>query len=226
MITLLTCTGDRPECFARLETWMARQTLMWSKWIVIDDGHEPTKCNLGQAYVRMEPGKSPRGSFAENYRVGLDCARSSKFVAVIEDDDWYARGYLQHMIPLLLDAELAGESHARYYNVAERKYRSMGNTNHASLCQTAFRGDLVPQILPLVLDESAFLDTRLWKLDGVSKVLTPSAFSVGLKGQAGRKGIGTGHRPKDNGKWHDDSDGDVLREWIGDDAQEVLDGSP
>lgn len=224
MITLLTCTGDRPECFARLEKWMQRQTLMWSKWIVIDDGHEPTKPTLGQNYIRLEPGKPAKESFAENYRVGLDCCRTSKFVAVIEDDDWYAREYLTNIIPVLFDYELAGESQAKYYHVGERKYREMGNGAHASLCQTAFRGELIPKILPLIQDGSAFLDTRIWKMN-VSKHLRPSTFSVGLKGQPGRQGIGVGHRPANNGKWHDDKDGTVLREWIGDDATEVLNGS-
>jgi hypothetical protein len=225
MITLLTCTGDRPECFARLEHWMARQTMMWSKWIVVDDGEVPTKCTRGQHHILLPPGKAPKESFAENYRVGLQCCATSKFVFVIEDDDWYAPQYITNLMAVLLDYELAGESQAKYYNVAERKFREMGNGGHASLCQTAFRGSLVPRILPLISDESAFLDTRIWKLD-VSKHLRPSTFSVGLKGQAGRKGIGVGHRPAANGKWHDDADGDVLRQWIGDDATEVLNGQP
>jgi len=223
MITLLTCTGDRPECFARLEKWMARQTLMWSKWIVIDDGHEPTKCTLGQAHVRMDPGKLAKDSFIANYNVGLHCAKSSKAVAVIEDDDWYSPHYLANMIPKLLTSALAGESHAKYYHVAERKYREMGNANHASLCQTVFRGELVPQILPLV-EGTTFLDKRIWELD-VPKSLVPSQHAVGLKGQPGRSGIGVGHRPKDNGKWIADTDGSVLRDWIGEDATEVLNGS-
>lgn len=227
MITLLTVTGDRHECFARQEKWMARQTLMWSKWIVVDDGHIPTECTLKghrQSYIRLPPGKPAKESFAENYSVGLQCARSSKYVVIIEDDDWYDRAYLTNIVPVLFDHELAGESQAKYYNVAERKYRLMGNGNHASLCQTAFRGELIPRILPLISPGSAFLDTRLWKLEGVSKHLRPSTFSVGLKGQAGRKGIGCGHRPNQH-SWHDDKDGTVLREWIGDDAGEVLGGS-
>lgn len=230
MITLLTCTGDRPESFARLERYMARQTLRWSKWIVVDDGHTPTVPTLGQAYIRLPPGKSPKESFAANYRLGLECARASKYVAIIEDDDWYAPQYLTNLIPVLYDHELAGESQAKYYHVPSRRYRFMGNGHHASLCQTAFRGELIPRILPLLSDESAFLDVRLWNLgnevgdEPVSKHLRPSVFSVGLKGLPGRAGIGCGHRPQGKA-WKKDKDGSVLREWIGEDAGEVLDGS-
>ena len=37
-ITVITCTGDRPEAFKLCRTWMSRQTRKPDQWIVVDDG--------------------------------------------------------------------------------------------------------------------------------------------------------------------------------------------
>lgn len=222
MITLLTCTGDRPELFRRQERWMVRQSMRWQNWIVVDDGDHPTECTLDQKYIRLPPGLPPTESFARNLRTALHAhaeLRGSEFVFMIEDDDWYGPHYVTSLMLALLDHDLAGESYARYYNVSQRSYYFCRNTSHASLCSTAFRAALIPRILPLIDDEDALLDIRIWSEIDCSKHLQRTRHSVGLKGQSGRSGLTWAH---DSGRFRADPDGVILRQWLGRDANEVL----
>ena len=135
MITLLTCTGDRPRLFHRLECWMARQSLRWTNWIVVDDGVRRTKCTLGQRYIRLDPGLPPPLSYARNLAVGLrelGNLPDPEFIFIIEDDDWYGPDYLASLLVALTTHDLAGESHFRYYNVSERSYYHCRNVHHAA----------------------------------------------------------------------------------------------
>lgn len=222
MITLLTCTGDRPKLFRRLECWMSRQSLQWTNWIVVDDGLRKTKCTLGQRYIRLVPGLSPVSSFARNLSVGLkehSNLQNSEYVFFIEDDDWYGPHFVASLLIALMTHELVGESHHRYYNVTERSYHHCRNAHHAALCATAFRATLIPHILSLVDDNSAYLDLRIWARLHCSKHLQRTGHCVGLKAQAGRPGLTWGHQ---SDGFRPDPDGIVLKKWLGDDADIVL----
>ncbi len=222
MITLLTCTGDRPSLFRRLECWMARQSLRWTNWIVVDDGSRRTKCTLGQRYIRLAPGLSPFVSFARNLSVGLrehDNLPDSEFVFIIEDDDWYGPNYVASLLIPLMTHDLAGESYFRYYNVSERSYHHCGNAHHAALCATAFRATLIPRILSVIDEKDVYLDLRIWAQLNCSKHLQRTGHCVGLKAQAGRPGLTWGHQPHG---FRPDPNGVVLKTWLGDDAADVL----
>jgi hypothetical protein len=222
MISLLTCTGDRPRLFKRLEGWMARQSLEWTNWIVVDDGTRPTTCTLGQRHIRLEPGLSPSASFARNLEVGLrEQARlgGSDFVFFIEDDDWYGPHHLASLWIALTRHELVGESFSRYYNVSELSYHFCSNANHAALCATAIRATLIPQIVSLIDERDIYFDRRIWRRLDCSKHLQPTRHCVGLKGQAGRPGLGWGHRPSN---FIPDPQAIVLKEWLGGDASDAL----
>lgn len=201
---------------------MARQSLPWTNWVVVDDGREQTTCTLGQRLVRLRPGLPPRISFARNVRAGLREIRklpNSEFIFFIEDDDWYGPDYVASLLIALMTHDLVGESHSRYYNVSQRSYHHCGNTGHAALCATAFRAALIPRIVSLIKNSDVFLDLRIWADLSCSKFLQPTQHCVGLKGQAGRPGLTWGHRahgflPDPNGK--------VLKKWVGNDAAVVL----
>lgn len=203
---------------------MARQSLQWANWIVVDDGTVSTNCTLGQRHIRLTPGLPPSASFARNLRIGLEQANrpDSEFVFFIEDDDWYGPHYLMSLLIALVSHDIAGESYARYFNVSERSYRYCYNAHHAALCSTAFRAVLIPQIIPLIADTDVYLDRRIWwDVDG-RKHLQRTHHCVGLKGQDGRPGLAWGHRSCEAHGFRPDPDGMVLKQWIGDDAKEVL----
>jgi hypothetical protein len=201
---------------------MARQSIRWTDWIVVDDGIVPTRCTLGQRYIRQEPGLAPSTSFARNIRAGLrehaNC-RDSEYVFFIEDDDWYGPDYIASLLVGLTSHDLAGESHHCYYNVSERSYYHCGNAEHAALSATACRAALIPDVLSLVDEKNVYLDLRMWNELDCSKHLQQTRHCVGLKAQAGRPGLAWGHQQDG---FVPDRRGSVLRKWFGVDAQDVL----
>lgn len=215
-LSLLTCTGGRPEAFALCEKWMARQTVPWHQWVVVDDCLPTTKTTLGQQRVEPRPewhlGQITLG---RNLRAGLK-AITGDCVVVVEDDDWYSPDYLEVMSRNLGVAPLVGEGFARYYNVRERQYLEIYNAKHASLAATAWRQELTPEIIKLIGGDEPFYDLTIWrKFDDFLLMLT-KRYVVGIKGMPGRKGIGIGHV---GGACRNlDHDLTKLREWIGDDA--------
>jgi hypothetical protein len=222
MITLLTCTGDRPQLFRRLERWMARQSLRWSNWIVVDDGIRKTECSLGQQYIRLAPGLSPSASFARNLGIALQeqCRiPGSEVVFVIEDDDWYGPDYVASLFTALVTYDLVGESCSRYYNVSRQSYHHCLNKHHAALCATAFRAALTPRVISCIDLDSIYLDLSIWGQLNCSKHLQRTNHCVGLKAQVGRPGLSWGHQSQ---AFHPDHNGAVLKKWVGGDAVDIL----
>ena len=143
----------------------------------------------------------------------------SEYVFVVEDDDWYSPNYLASLTIALLTADLVGEPHAPFYNVRYRSYAICPNAHYAALCATAFRASLIRDILPLIDSSDTELDRRIWEELDCSKRLQRTRHCVGLKGQSGRPGLSGGHIPDG---FRPDPEGRLLRQWICDDAHEVL----
>jgi hypothetical protein len=210
-VTLITPTGGRPDAFRLCERWMARQTYTGPlQWVVVDDADPVTSATMGQDVLRPEPKWNGSHTLARNIRAGLGAAKYDA-VIVIEDDDWYSPEYVRTTVDRLetLPAmRLCGECPSRYYNVATRCYRLPGNMNHASLCQTAFRLELVPRVLGFMTSDP-WVDLMLWsKIPGT---LHEGYNVVGIKGLPGRTGVGIGHHPGGT----PDPELTVLRSWVG-----------
>lgn len=235
--SLITCTGGRPQAFARCQHFVSRQTYRGPvQWIIVDDV-EPHMCppavpsNVLVTRIfpkpKWEPGKNtlPRNMMAAIPEV------QHPMVLVIEDDDRYSPDYIAAMVEALENADIAGERFARYYHIPRRMYFLCPNNAHASLCATGFRRELLP-LLAKVCGEnkSPYIDIHLWREAHHSrKAMLDTARVIGIKGLPGRPGIGMGHRP-DYGRtpnerrdhlreWTADPDASVLRQWIGDDVQ-------
>ena len=215
-LTLITATGGRPEAFAFLERFIARQTFNGElQWLVVDDVDPATEITMRQTVIRPVPRWKPGEiTLSRNLMAALALAKHNK-ILFIEDDELYKPDYLQAMSDRLDLRPLAGEIPARYYNVATRQYRVIPNTTHASLCQTGIRSELVPAFIKICQAGGKFLDIPLWK--GYSGWVSPGESVVSIKGMPGRRGVGVGHRPQ-GGNWKADPNLDVLRSWIGADA--------
>ena len=194
---------------------MERQTYRGPlQWVVVDDCLPHTQTTLNQDLVHPVPvwvGTGPH-TLARNIRAGLGLVRHDA-VIIIEDDDWYSPDYVQTVANRLESQPvmaLCGEAPSRYYNVRTRCYHQLHNSQHASLCQTAFRLELAPRVLDVLEGfDQPWVDIRLWsKLEGV---LYQSNLCIGIKGMSGREGTGMGH--KTGGA--PDPELNVLREWIG-----------
>jgi hypothetical protein len=215
-VTVITCTGGRPEAFALLEKFMARQTYAGDiQWLVVDDCEPATRCTMGQTVIRPEHRWSPgQNTQALNLLAALPHVTQDK-VFFVEDDDFVPSDYLARM-SVLFDSnptwDVFGERPARYYNVASRACRQLRNRTHASLCQTAIRKECLSEFAKMCRQNLKFIDIKLWECGGV--FIDPTV--VGIKGMPGRPGIGMGHRP--HAGWTPDPDLAQLRAWIGDDA--------
>lgn len=220
-LTILTCTGDRPEQFRHCEAYMARQTRKASQWVVVDDGQSPTALTMGQKLIRRSPSKTVAESFCGNLLEGLRAVTTSA-VAIIEDDDWYAHGWLEACANGLRTVELFGEQRARYYNLRDNRWHIFGNTRRASLCATALRAECIPHLVAyLARKAGTAADLALWRSPVRRKLCVPTAMVVGLKGHpTGRPGAASGHRRHEN--WPHDPERQVLRTWIGKDAESYV----
>ena len=220
ILTVLTCTGDRPFQFSLCERWQARQHLQPSEWIVVDDGHTPTITTMGQRVIRRPPSDTPVQSFCRNLLAGLESVQTP-FVAIVEDDDWYSPWWLTSCVSGLQNADLFGESHARYFNLRENRWHVFGNRDRASLCSTALRAESIPHLVKFLKRErGTAADIHLWRSDIQRKQCVQSNMVVGLKGYpSGRQGAASGHLK--HAHWPHDPERRKLREWIGEDVSRL-----
>ena len=194
MISLLTPTDARPQAFALLERWVAEQD--WPEpvqWIVATGDPAGYRFRLNQILVIAadRPGLHP---LCRNLLAALPMVAGDT-VLILEDDDYYAPGYVRTLAGLLEGAELAGLVPARYYNARTRRYRELSNTAHASLAQTGLRRAALPALEAACERGSPYVDKTLWgSYAGPARRERIDGLHVSVKGLPGAPGIGTGHR--------------------------------
>ena len=225
MVTILTPTRDQPTGIALCERWLRAQTV-WNtlplQWIVVDDGIVPADLTLSQTHLRRPAGDAGPTSLCSNLLRALSFIEG-EIVVVCEHDDYYAPTHLERILEQFHDGvDLAGDDQQRYYHVGLRRWRIFQNRG-ASLCQTAFRRELIPTFADVLqrclLAQTYGVDAALWTAVGEDrKSLQRTETVVGIKGVPGPQGLGIGHRPDVVRKWIADADGATLREWIGADA--------
>ena len=233
MLTVITPTSDRPLAVQLCAHQMTRQTITEPvEWVIADDGTShvdtpgPPGPNWTVRHIRCAPlaaGKPRVWSFLGNLRAAFAAASHDK-IAIVEDDDWYASDWLAWCVAQLgEDCAIVGESHSRYYDIQRRRYRQLHNVNHASLCSTAVTGRL-RDWFEMRTDPTRRAD---WKVDidlwrcNVPKKLYRGNRVVGLKCLPGSRGLGSGHG-RMSATMTADPDGRVLRQWIGDAADQYL----
>ena len=220
MISVVTTTTGRPECFALLERWMARQTVRPDQWLCVGEDHNGYKFTQGQQAIRRKPKKSDAlHGFLLNW---LEAIRHIKgdVVLPMEDDDFFHPEYIATLAPCLDKVRLAGVKGDLYFKLRDRQYQTRGNANHAALTCTGFRREMLPFIERCKLHKSIFIDMFLWA-EGTSEnnnwTLIPNkatdglALHVGMKQMPGLAGIGVGHA--DPGAA--DPQFAMLTKWIG-----------
>jgi len=219
VLYLICPTGGRPEGLALLNKHLNEQTYQGpAKWIIVDDCDPASpipESRFDVTYLRpprrWQPGMNTQ---AESMAMALGGVPDDAVVAIVEDDDCYLPGHLENVLTALESADLVGEKTARYYNVANRRYKEMGGGNHAALASTACRGEALALLKKICRAGSKRIDIDLWRQFNGQKKLLPTTNVVGIKGLPGRQGIGVGHRQNFGTP---DTTG-VLRQWIGDRA--------
>jgi glycosyltransferase involved in cell wall biosynthesis len=242
-ITAITPTGDRPLAFRLCREWMANQTRRPDQWLIIDDGKTPIEFDStwfnsvmpGVAVgIRREPRRDdPLHTLDLNLKAALPHITGDK-ILIIEDDEYYAPGYVEEMARRLDQAEVVGICRSKYYHLPTGGYQQIGNVGHASLAQTGFRSSFLPVFGSLIQngDNSKWPDDKLWRhvqaTAGKASAIRAQLFVddqtplyVGMKGLPGRGGIGAGHKTS---MYHaTDKDRSQLKAWIPRDYQVYLD---
>lgn len=199
----ITPTGARPEAWEMCCVNMAVQTRKPDVWIVVDDGPDPMPIpkisGLEIEVIRPTPLWEPgQVTLGRNLAVALERCHHIDRVAIIEDDDHYSRDWLETVFGWLDEADLVGESESLYLHRVTGRKHECRNTGHASLCSTAFTGQMIADALKIARTEQKFIDIRLWKIGfkkRCAKLFPPQPRRViGIKGYPGRPGIGMGHR--------------------------------
>lgn len=228
MITVITPTGDRPLMLALCRQWIAMQTVKPDQWIVVDDGKVASTPPPGADYIRRAPRRSDGDqTLVVNLKKAIPYIKGSK-ILIMEDDEYYAPGYIERMAKELETHEVVGIIEAKYYHLPSGGNVQIANIVHASLAQTGFRESFLPTFDKLLRDHSPYLDARLWKVALVAMRghLFPdreAMLYVGMKGMPGRTGIGTGHTTKMYNNNFDDIHRSVLKRWIPRDYKVYLD---
>jgi hypothetical protein len=171
--------------------------------------------------------EQPAQNLSRNLMNALSGAAPYEFHVVFEDDDWYREDYLARMLELRLSPSCGfyGFGDSTYYFLPDRSRRHLWNTEHASLCNTAWDRDSAEKIVKRCCNyaynrKSAFIDKMLWQEARGKGVLEMTDVpSIGMKGLPGQAGIGIGHRPR-GAEWRADADGAWLRERMGNEDAE------
>jgi hypothetical protein len=227
--TVITPTGDRPQCFELCKKFIQRQSVLPSQWIVIDDGKTPMRLTNEKmpflTYIRREPQKTdPKHTLASQMLEALKYVKYDK-IFMMEDDDWYCSTYFEQMLGFFSKPNqpiIVGQGQTIYYHIPQRKYFVHGNLEHSSWCQTGFRAYCIDEIKRLcnmcISENYPYIDMRLWKWQ-VPKflLLNSSPICIGIKGMPGRMGAVGSHRHTTN--FTLDSNFQYLRQYVGNDIE-------
>lgn len=214
MLSLITPTGCRPAAFAHCQRWMAAQDYTGPvEWIVVDDGEVMQPIEFTRwpvVVVRPQPyWQEGDNTLARNLLAGLEIAGDR--VVIIEDDDYYAPGWLSAVDAAFDRAELVGQALSRYYHVGSTRSIDFGRQKHASLCATAVRGRAKDVLKEMCQQTSRGIDLKLWRRHE-GQHLMDCELVTGIKGLPGRENIGMGRNLKGQATM-------VLENWIGEDAK-------
>lgn len=238
MIALITPTGARPEQIQLCAEFMKRQDFKGPVlWIIIDDADPVTTDFITEGFrenwtiIKVYPTikwKVGMNTQATNLIAGVDIAikHDLNAIFIIEDDDYYKPNYLRIMLEKMQGFDIVGEKYTVYYNVVKHLVFQNQNDQHASLFQVAFVPSLLPVFRRVCMDVGKrFIDVRFFRearsLKCKINLFNSENLAVGIKGMAGRTGIGFGHRmgvgPYDLKRMSIDLNCVRLKELIGDD---------
>lgn len=232
-VTIITCTGARPDAFALCEKYVARQTYKGPlQWIVVDDfPRVPTKCTMGQE-VYQGPKEWREGINTQHFNMDEALKHvKGDYIFTFEDDDWYAPDYIETMLYFLQKFPIVGQSHSRYYALKDRMWHDWGNTMQCSLNETAMRtAEMLTIYEEAVNSGNLFFDIALWQKVRLLNIPFLAFQHIGLvcgmKQLPGKGGIGSGHRRDSElaSKFKPDPGFNKLKEWVGlEDAMVYID---
>ena len=207
LLSVITCTGARPEAFDLCKKYMRHQTYEeLIQWIIVYDTDErPVTSDLPgnvnpEVYLSSKKWREGLNTQRYNMEEALKHVRGD-YIVIFEDDELYQPIYLEDMVDLLTYCDLAGVCNSKYYHVGLPGYKEMHNYNHAALSHTALTKSVLPFLQAAIDSGELFFDVHLWNRAKEKRItsllLSNSNIVIGMKGLPGREGIGAGHKIKD-----------------------------
>lgn len=230
-LVLITPTGARQMQINLCARWMRQQTYKGEViWIIVDDAYPITTKSIKEDFKAnwIIVKAFPKPSWAQgqntqrrNMDYGIELMelnfdkKDIEAIFIIEDDDYYKPVYLERMMKHKGNFWAFGETRTVYYNVVNRLFFVNPNLHHSSLFQTAFTVEAIPYMKKS--HTAKFIDAQFWKVVPNKNLFSDNKLSIGIKGMAGRAGIGAGHN------WNNIMSPDVnmkyLNQVIGTDAK-------
>lgn len=214
MIILITPTGSRQQQIELCRCFMERQTYIGPVvWIIIDDCYPRTTDMIAENFktnwtiVKIYPTPIWQGGNTQsrNLEAGTNFILQNykpeevEAIFMIEDDDYYKPQYLERMMVRFNNYKVLGEMNTVYYNVFYRNYFINRNISHVSLFQLAFKYEMIPLFQSCYnekfIDFKFFekLHAQMFVHRGEVGMFNENNLAIGIKGMAGRAGIGAGH---------------------------------
>lgn len=227
-IQIVTTTRNRPWCFNLLEKWVSRQTIKPASWLVINDGHTGYTYNMEQTVCNRQ--HTDGNSLCQNWLYALDRLTEDKII-ILEDDDYIAPDYLAMMSAALDKADLVGLNNYKTYHVGYKVFNDLHLVTSCSLGASGFRSSIADAVRGAAQRcdavSSPYIDRELFQSFKGSKLTLPNLSAmtgrpanVSFKGMPGTRigdlapGLGAFH----SGQGSTDSSGEILRQWLGNDA--------
>lgn len=221
LLSVITCTGGRPEAFDLCKKYVQHQTYTSPiQWMVVTD---ESPIIVGEALQGMN---CEIYTGLNRWREGLNTQRSNMeealkyvkgdYILIAEDDELYKPDYFRTMVELLQHCDLAGVCNSKYYHVGLPGYKEMHNYNHAALSHTALTKKALPLLQAAVDSGEMFFDIHMWNNAREKRVtsllLANTDLVIGMKGMPGRPNLGAGGQKRD---YLIDPNLAKLEEWCG-----------
>jgi glycosyltransferase involved in cell wall biosynthesis len=155
-------------------------------------------------------------SMTDNLLSLLPQARG-EYLAIIEDDDWYAPDYLKWMVGRLGEIEVVGLNPTVYYHLPAAKFVVIDHPGRSSLFTVVGRTEFLRPQLEVACRDLAgnpCVDLRLWPRLGSRAGTVLSGGAIGIKHNWGPC-LGQGHNPGRAVPWSRDTDRRWLRRMVG-----------
>lgn len=219
-LTVVTCTGGRPELFALCRRWVERQTMAPTRWLVTTDcGDHPDApsadiVRIPDDFDVAQVGTPSRATRALVYALRL--VEPDSAVVIMEDDDWYGPRYIAELMasPRWMSHQLS----MWLYQVPSRQYVNVDYPMPVE-GMLGFKAGNVSRVIEWILkkprppiDSDPLPMQQLVQIKGAG---------FGLPGRRGatKKHIPGHHKLKG---LHEDLDLSVFRSLLGDDADAYL----
>lgn len=120
-ITVVTCTGGRPELFGLCRRWVLRQKVQPTRWIVTTDFGDEPFAPEAEVYA-VPPRRRAHAAImaAHSMAFALSLVGDDSRVVVMEDDDWYGPRYIEHLVGA--DGWCSHQSMVHMYHLPSKRY--------------------------------------------------------------------------------------------------------